>query len=533
MLAFVALIAGTFVSEDLTCIGAGTLAARGGIDAGLAVAACAIGIFLGDLGLWWVGRLGGARTLAWRRVAERVSAGGPERFARWFTAHAPRIIFASRFVPGSRLPLYLAAGACRTSLRVFAVWSGVAVAIWTPLLVGAGARLGEPLAIRLAGWLAAGRVALVLSGCLVFAGWRLAVALTSRRWRQRWLASMSKIWRWEFWPMWLFYAPVGAWTTWLALRHGGFRTITAANPGILDGGVVGESKYAILSRLPQKWIVPSLLLETGETAARVAALSVAMQDRGWSFPLVLKPDVGQRGSGVRLVRTCADAAQYLAVVHAAVIAQPYHAGPCEAGVFYYRRPGEARGRILAVTDKQFPFVEGDGRSTLEDLIWSHPRCRMQARTFLSRLGPRSQDIPCAGVRVPLAIAGNHAQGTLFKEGRHLITPALESAIDAIAQQYDGFFIGRFDIRYREPAAFMAGRDLAIVELNGATAECTNIYDPDRSLAAAYRALFIQWRLVFEIGAANRRAGGVASSTGRLLRLVREHLGTAVPLPVSD
>ena len=103
----------------------------------------------------------------------------------------------------------------------------------------------------------------------------------------------------------------------------------------------------------------------------------------------------------------------------------------------------------------------------------------------------------------------------------------------IARSLPGFFIGRFDVRYRDVDAFKLGCDLAIVELNGATAECTNIYDPCRSLLAAYRALFVQWRLVFEIGAANRRAGRPASSTRRLLSLLRDHLHGETPFAVSD
>ena len=60
-----------------------------------------------------------------------------------------------------------------------------------------------------------------------------------------------------------------------------------------------------------------------------------------------------------------------------------------------------------------------------------------------------------------------------------------------------------------------------------------LYDPDRSLFAAYRTLFLQWRLVFEIGAANRRNGRAASSTARLLHLVREHLRGSNAFAVSD
>jgi hypothetical protein len=333
--------------------------------------------------------------------------------------------------------------------------------------------------------------------------------------------------------MWLFYAPVALWTTWLAFRHGGFRTVTAANPGMPDGGVVGESKFDILARLPAEWTIPSSVLDPGPLGQRTRALEHVLRERAWTFPLVLKPDIGQRGTGVRLVRNVDEAAQYLSAMTSRVVVQRYHPGPFEAGVFYFRMPHWSRGRILTITDKHFPFIVGDGRSTIEDLVWRHQRYRMQARTFLVRFGSRRHEVPAAGHRVPLGIAGNHAQGTMFTDGRQMITPALEYRIDAIARQYDGFFIGRFDIRYTDRQRFMNGLDLAIVELNGATAECTNIYDPDASLFSAYRQLFKQWRLVFAIGEANRRNGQRASSTTRLVRSIRTHLRTPAPLPVSD
>jgi hypothetical protein len=216
-----------------------------------------------------------------------------------------------------------------------------------------------------------------------------------------------------------------------------------------------------------------------------------------------------------------------------VVAQPYHPGPQEAGIFYYRFPGWTRGRILSITDKHFPAVVGDGQSTLEELIWSDARLRMQARRFLNRHAPIRDRVLARGERMPLAIAGNHAQGTLFKDGRHLLTPALEERIDEIAWGYRGFFIGRFDIRYTDVERFKGGEDLAIVELNGATAESTNIYDPDSSLLSAYRQLFRQWSLVFAIGAANRQAGAPASSLTRLIDLLRAHRDARVTFETSD
>jgi hypothetical protein len=133
----------------------------------------------------------------------------------------------------------------------------------------------------------------------------------------------------------------------------------------------------------------------------------------------------------------------------------------------------------------------------------------------------------------LAIAGNHAQGTLFRDGRHLWTPALERRIDDIAQSYPGFFVGRFDVRYTDVDAFCAGNDLAIVELNGATAESTDIYDPSRSLMAAYRQLFRQWSIVFAIGAANRAAGASVTGTRRLIQLLQAYARSTPAFALSD
>jgi membrane protein DedA with SNARE-associated domain len=528
-----AIVLGTLVSEDLTCISAGLLVSHGQLAMTPAWLSCAAGIYLGDIGLWVVGRLAGRRVLSWRRVSGILPPGGPNRFASWFNRHARAAIIGSRFAPGSRLPLYVAAGACRTSFTRFAGWSAAAVAVWTPLLVGMAALSGEQLATRVGEWLLIGRLSVVGAAAASVPVWRFAIRLISRRGRQRLAASISRIWRWEFWPMWLFYAPIAIWTFWLALRHGGYRSLTAANPGIADGGIVGESKFDILSKLPAEWTIPSAVIDPGAADVRVNALDVKMRSNGWGFPLILKPDVGQRGTGVRLVRTLDEAVAYLAVMHTRVVVQPFHPGPFEAGVFYYRLPGSPRGRILAVTDKHFPAVIGDGRSTIEDLVWAHPRYRMQARTFLTRLADRGHHVPLSGERIALGIAGNHAQGAMFTDGAALITPALEARIDAIAQQYDGFFIGRFDVRYRNREAFMGGCDLTIVELNGATAECTNVYDPAGSLLWAYRQLFHQWELVFAIGSANRRLGRRASSAERLLRILGTHLATSTPLPISD
>ena len=241
----------TFVSEDLTCFVAGGLASRGRSVAGAAVLSCAAGIYLGDLALWVVGRMFAAHVLAWPRVRSVLPVTRVDQFASWFEGHTAGVILGSRFAPGTRLPLYIAAGACGVSFSTFARWTFVAVAIWAPALVLASAVADDQVVSRLGTWLALGRYGALAIAVGALVVWRIGMRQLSVRARQRTAAAVSKIWRWEFWPMWLFYAPIGLWTIGLAIRYGGFRTLTAANPGIADGGVVGESKFDILERLPR------------------------------------------------------------------------------------------------------------------------------------------------------------------------------------------------------------------------------------------------------------------------------------------
>jgi len=522
-----ALAAGTLVSEDLTCLSAGLLIRSGAVDHATALLGCFTGIVAGDVGLWAVGRAIGSRMRAARWLDRWVDPERIRRAERWLDGNLPKAVLASRFMPGSRLPLYLAAGMLGRSMRRFLLWTLVAAALWTPLVVLSAAWLGPVFTSalgRLTGGTSAWQPGLAIAAVyLAWKGGARAVSLArSRTARARLAAAVSRIWRWEFWPACLFYLPLGPWIALLSIRYRGFTSITAANPSLPDGGFVGESKSGILEGLPARWVAPHALIRQGDPGARVATLLHLMEERGWAFPLVLKPDVGQRGDAVRLIADRTAALSYLTRFPAPAIAQVYHPGPHEAGIFYYRFPNERRGRIFSVTDKRFPMVAGDGRSTLEDLIWAHPRYRMQAETFLARLGPQRLRIPAPAETVRLCFAGNHVQGTMFRDGRDLITPALERRVDRIARAAGGFYFGRFDVRYGDPEGLRAGRDLTIVELNGVTSESTNIYDPERGLIAAYRTLFRQWAILFRIGALNRRRGCRATPMVRLIGKVVRH-----------
>ena len=533
IITLVGIIFGTFWSEDLTCIATGLLIQRGQVGVRAGILACAIGIFAGDVGLWALGRVFGRAALAWPWTARRLRTQKVEDAHDWLTRHAAGAIVASRFLPGTRFALYVMSGVLRVSGAIFMLWALVGALLWTPTIVLLTATLGDAFVRRIAPLVGSSWTSRLTVAAAIVIALRIVRTVASTAQRIQFAARFARWRRWEFWPMWLFYAPVAAWIGCLALWHRGLATITAANPGMPDGGLVGESKFDILAKLPQDAVIPSARLAPAPVDDRVSTLRAVADANDWSLPFVLKPDVGQRGVGVRLIRSWDDARAYLEAVADAVLAQSYHVGPFEAGVFYYRMPGAARGRIFSITDKQFPVLVGDGRSTIEMLIWTHPRYRLQADTFAARHSGILARVLAEGERFPLAIAGNHCQGTTFRDGGSLLTPTLERRIDEIAQAYPGFFVGRFDIRYSDVDAFMAGLDVSIVELNGVTAESTNIYDPHGSLRAAYRVLFRQWSIIFAIGTANRRAGAPTSSSRRLIDLVRVHLRRNAACAISD
>ena len=321
------------------------------------------------------------------------------------------------------------------------------------------------------------------------------------------------------------YPPVAAYIGYLAVRHRSATVFTAANPAIEAGGFVRESKHEILRGLAGAgdFVARSCLIAGWLPATeKLMVATNFMATHGLSLPVVIKPNCGQRGSGVLVVRSYSDLVAGLARSRVDTIVQEFVPGP-EFGVFYYRRPGETTGHIFSITDKRMPAVAGDGVRTLEELILDDERAVCAARLYCDRFRHRLAEVPGPGDVIPLAELGTHCRGAMFLDGCRLETTALAERFDAIAKGFDGFYFGRFDVRAEGGIeAFQAGRGFKIVELNGVTSEATHIYDPGCSLVEAYRVLMRQWAIAFEIGAENRRRGAAVASVRTLLRLVREY-----------
>ena len=517
------LAAATFVSEDLACIAAGLLVGRGTIDFLPAAIACAIGIVLGDLWLYGMGRWLGRPALTRVPLRWFLSTDAIDRTSAWFDQRGLAIVLLTRFIPGTRLPTYFTAGVLRTGALRFLGAFLLAAALWTPLLVGASALFGQEILNRFATFQRMAIPGVLAVAVVVAVIFKVLVPLSSWKGRRLLLSRWRRLTRWEFWPRWAFYPPIVVYVVWLAIKHRRLTLFTAVNPAIPGGGFVGESKALILSGLshaPDR-VARWRLIDAADPATRMAALEAFRADSGLAWPVVLKPDVGERGGGVAVMRSAEAARRYLSASAEPVIAQEHVAG-VEIGVFYYRIPGEPCGQIFAITDKRFPTVTGDGHATLEHLILADDRAVCLARFLLGHHAAALARVPVAGEVVPLVELGTHSRGSTFLDGEWIRTPALEAAIDDLTRGYHGFWFGRYDLRAPSYQAFQAGRDFKVLELNGATAEATSIYDPGNRIGDAYRVLRRQWAILFEIAGRNAANGAQPATLGGLIALVRIH-----------
>jgi pimeloyl-ACP methyl ester carboxylesterase/membrane protein DedA with SNARE-associated domain len=526
VLVCVLLALATLLSEDLTCIAAGLMVANGTLPFLPATVACFVGIFVGDILVFLAGRgLGRAvlhrAPLRWFLTPEAVALS-----VRWIERQGAKLVFTTRLLPGTRLPTYFAAGMLGTGFGRFALYFFLACLAWTPFLVGISAAFGEVVQAVLQGLARHTGLYLLVTAAFLFLLLQVVVPLLSHRGRRLLLGRWRRLTRWEFWPRWAFYPPVVLYILWLALKHRSLLLFTAVNPGIPGGGFVGESKGEILRDLAPagdrvaRWELIPAALPPEERVARALAFR-AKHVPEW--PLVLKPDIGERGSGVAVVRSEAELEAYLAKAGGDTMVQAYAPGQ-EFGVFYVRHPGEARGRIFSVTEKRFPVVLGDGVRDIEHLILEDKRGVCMAPFYLRRHAHHLDEVLPAGQPLQLVELGTHCRGAVFLDGRWVVTPALEAAIDEVSRCFPGFHFGRYDIRTPEVAAFQAGENYKIVELNGATAEATHIYDPRNGLLSAYRTLFEQWRLLFEIARANVERGARPATFRELWALLRRHRG---------
>ncbi|MEM7646336.1 MAG: hypothetical protein AAF203_05460, partial [Pseudomonadota bacterium] len=166
--------------------------------------------------------------------------------------------------------------------------------------------------------------------------------------------------------------------------------------------------------------------------------------------------------------------------------------------------------VFSVTEKVRPTVVGDGQKNLLELVFENPMYARRFDLIFSEEGLDPQYVPTRGEKYQLGIRGSHSKGCLFLDGKKWIdSTVLDRLVDHLSM-VSGFYMGRLDIKFESLSELKAGR-YKIIEINGVGGESSNFYDPRLSKWEAYKIMFRQWKLIFQIGSRNREQGHRAVS----------------------
>lgn len=135
----------TLISEDITCITAGILAARGMLGFFPATLGCFLGILIGDVGLYLIGRIFGPKALRAPPLKWLIKEDQVRMSEQFFAKFGALLVIVTRWLPGMRIPTYVSAGVLRMPMATFLFFFILAALIWTPLLVGISTLVGGTL----------------------------------------------------------------------------------------------------------------------------------------------------------------------------------------------------------------------------------------------------------------------------------------------------------------------------------------------------------------------------------------------------
>jgi membrane protein DedA with SNARE-associated domain len=541
---FFSLLVLPFASEDIAIVLGAYIVVNDLMPAGFVAASIFGGMVASDFALYGIGA--GARRLSWLgrwAIDDRVRS-----FAEMFRRNLFGLAALCRLVPGAGLVAFIACGWARVPLTRFAIASASGSALYLAIVLYLVVVFGDALDDHVglwtwpAIWCALAATAFVRGR--VFAFGESAVPVASRapvsvrvpgaQAPTPALAPTPRtVQRTARLPMALVH--VALILTWIccALRYRSLTLPMVVNPRLPNGGLWDESisDYFLDAAASERhWIAGfTVVTRRSGPSTLFADLNRALeslQAARIDFPLVAKPDRGDRGRRVRRIADVAGLRDYLRDVPggARLILQRLVPFANEATVLYARMPGEARGRILSILLRPGSRLLGEDQGFGLDRLSAQVRSRCKGRSGeVSNVPATAEHELDRAVPLVRALPAHHQGSDALRcDGRDLITPALEARIDAIARSISEFHYGRFDLRFASVDGFARGESFSITRIEGIRGAMSEARDPLLPLAATYRHLVDQQRILFLLGAKNRARGFAPAGLGAVLRrLVRQ------------
>lgn len=261
----------------------------------------------------------------------------------------------------------------------------------------------------------------------------------------------------------------------------------------------GEKKSDIFRQIPAQYIPKTEWIAVGDVER---AAFVAEQV---GYPIIAKPDIGERGIWVQKIDSIEELRQYVRDCPVHFLIQELVDYPMELGVFYVKYPGR-KGIVSSIVRKSFLSVKGDGVHTVGQLLQKNQRAQMTIDFDSEETRAIASAVPPKGEEVLIEPIGNHNRGTMFLNDNAHIDDKLNEAFNKLSDDISGFFFGRFDLKCRSYDDLKKLEHFKILELNGAGAEPGHIYQPGYPLWRAYKDILWHLAVLSDISAENRKRG---------------------------
>ena len=313
------------------------------------------------------------------------------------------------------------------------------------------------------------------------------------------------IFHWKAWHHHVKYIPISPAWVWYIIRSGSPWFFTASNPTLTFGGFEGEGKKEMYEQLPNGsypktiYIEPDIAFEAVEQQVKAA---------GFTYPFIVKPDIGMMGFMFRRISNPAQLKLYHQTMPNLYLVQDLAEQPVEVSVFYFRMPGETKGTVSGFLKKEPAFVTGDGILTVKELVIQSEELKHKKEMLLERHADHLSEIPAAGEKHYLSFASNRGQGGSMVGIDDEIDEDLQQLMDKLSHYSGKFYYGRYDIKCASIEELKKGKSFSILEFNGAGAGVQHIYANDYSLFKACSVILTHWKMLYKISRYNHKYNNV-------------------------
>lgn len=337
----------------------------------------------------------------------------------------------------------------------------------------------------------------------------------NRRDRNR--ALFIKISHWEYWPWQFVYVPIFLQYGWQSIKYGSFAYPTIINRPYMDfGGIVEESKWDMYLRGPKQNVPKTALLPLTKDKNE---LKEFLQKQDLHFPLIVKPDLGMRGKGIQKIYSIEELLEFNPDPKFKFLIQEFLSYSKEIGLFIFKNPKSENWEISSIMERSFPIIIGNGKNTIEELIRENSRTFLQLERWKKLKRFQFDKILEDGEKLKLDHIGNHRLGTKFMDAQERNNTSLLKSMGDYCDQIDGLEYGRLDIVFNSWEELSAGENFSVIEINGANAEPSHIYDPKHSIFYAWNKLHYHFKMQYLLAKKARKNGRKAVSQAKAWSLL--------------